>query len=269
MRMPPRRLGSGLRRGEAVIRFLLNPEVREIWHQHDDRRLLLAYEQVWSRKSILARLYETWYLMILDELRPGSILEVCAGTGNFQRWLGVRGRRSWTLDILAGHHIDIRADALHMPFLPGSLDNIVLIDALHHLARPFQFLQQAKQLLASGGRVLLVEPYASVWGGLVYRYMHHERVDFRFEESESGKPAWDGNAAIPRLVLEEGNRKRLGLRVARVEYCEFLSYPLSGGFSYRCLLPPFVLLGLHRLEQLRLFRNRKLSLRVFAVLEKS
>jgi hypothetical protein len=52
-----------------------------------------------------------------------------------------------------------------------------------------------------------------------------------------------------------------------MEYGECLAYPLSGGFSYRPLLPVPVLLWLRKLEQTRLLRNRLVSLRVFAVLE--
>lgn len=250
------------------MKLLLNSEIRPVWNRGDETALLTAYERVWERKTILRHLYGAWYQKILNELRPGVIIEVGAGTGNFKRWLRTQGHRCSTLDILPGKYVDVRADALQMPFSEGSLDNIVMIDALHHFARPFAFLNHAAKMLRQGGRVLLVEPFVSTWGGFVYRYLHHERVDFGFEEATAVKEAWDGNAAIPRLVLSPHNRGRLPLQVIRTEYFEFLSYPLSGGFSYRSLLPSPLLVGLHRMEQCRLFRNRLLSLRVFAVLEK-
>ncbi len=250
-----------------MIKLLLNPEVREVWSKPDEAALLEAYEQVWNRKHILARLYETWYAMIFDELSEGTILEIGAGTGNFKRWLCTKGRSCLTTDILPGKYVDIQADALALPFLQGKLDNIVMIDALHHLARPSAFLRSASRLLSAGGRILLVEPYASFWGRFVYKYLHHEKVDFQFEESEAVKMAWDGNAAIPRIVLSPENRNRLGLNLIKLQYCEFLSYPLSGGFSYRSLLPEKLLMAIHNLERNRIFQNRALSLRVFAVLE--
>lgn len=249
------------------MNFLLNPEVRPVWGTGDEARLLGAYEQVWDRKQILRQLYEAWYRQIFSELRPGTIVEVGAGTGNFKRWLTTQGRRCWTLDILPGKFVDVQADALRLPY--RRVDNIVMFDALHHFARPFGFLQSAAEVLPAGGRVLLVEPFVSWWGGFVYRYLHHERVDFGFEESTAAKEAWDGNAAIPQLMLAPKNLSRLPLKLVRMEHMEFLAYPLCGGFSYRSLLPGAVLLGLHRLEQLRLFRNRFVSLRVFAVLEKT
>jgi SAM-dependent methyltransferase len=252
-----------------MVKYLLNPELRCIWNNQDEAGLLAAYERIWNRKRVLRKLYETWYEMLFQELRPGKILEIGAGTGNFRRWIAARGQKCWTLDILAGNHVDVQADALHLPFLEGIFSNIVMIDVLHHMTSPFTFLINACHLLSQEGRILFVEPFVSAWGSFVYRYLHHESVDWRFEEFEHAKRAWDGNAAIPRLVLSNNNRERLPLRVAKLQYCEFLSYPLSGGFSYRSLLPAPLLIGLHRLERNRLFQNRLLSLRVLAVLEPS
>lgn len=248
---------------------LLNPEVRPFWNRDDEAQLLDAYERVWNRKVILRRLYETWYEKIAAELQQGSIIEVGAGTGNFKRWLQTRGRACWTLDILPGKYVDVQADALQMPLAAGSVDNIVMVDALHHFARPLAFLKRAAEVLRPHGRLLLIEPFASVWGRFVYRYLHHEHVDFDFEESTASKNAWDGNAAVPQLALARVEQEVPEFRIKRLNYCEFLAYPLSGGFSYRSLLPSPLLLALHWLEQSRLFQNRTLSLRVIAVLEKT
>ena len=250
-------------------KLLLNPEVRSVWQSGSGEQLLEAYEKVWERKRILRQIYETWYQQILGELQPGRIIEVGAGTGNFKRWLQVQGRSCWTLDILPGQSVDVQGDALDLPFRAGSVDNIVMIDALHHFMRPFAFLTRAATVLRPGGRLVLVEPFVSVWGWFVYKYLHHERVDFGFSETDGTKDAWDGNAAIPQLVLDPQSRSRFPLRVVRIRYCEFLAYPLSGGFSYQSLLPGPVLSGLHALEKMRLFQNRLVSLRQVAVLEKT
>ncbi len=69
-------------------------------------------------------------------------------------------------------------------------------------------------------------------------------------------------------VLAQKNRSRLPLRVVKTRYFECLAFPLSGGFSYRAVLPAVVLRGFHKLEQTRLFQNRVVSIRVLTVLEK-
>jgi SAM-dependent methyltransferase len=248
------------------VRFLLNPEVRPYWQTGHESELLAAYERVWARKKILRQMYESWYKELASGLQPGTVVEIGAGTGNFKRWL--EPRRCWTVDILPGKFVDVQADALRMPFTPGSVDNIVLIDALHHLARPFEFLQSAATILRPKGRLVMTEPFVSAWGWVVWKYLHHECVDFSFTESQQPKAAWAGNAAIPGIVLAERNRPRVPFRVLSISYCEWLSLLLGGGFSYRQLLPSFILTRIRLLERCRLFRNRFLSLRVITVLEK-
>lgn len=245
--------------------LLLNPEVRPLWGTTREEDLLAAYERVWDRKALLRAIYERWYRRIAAAMTPGPTIEVGAGTGNFRDWLGRRD--CWTLDILPGRHVDVRADALHLPFADHGLANLVLIDTLHHLAHPFDFLRQAARTLRPGGRVILVEPFVSLWGWFVWKFLHHEHVDFRRIQAPEGKAAWEGNAAIPRWVLSRRNRGRLPLAVTAIEYGECLSYPLSGGFSYRSLLPGTALLWLRQFEHSPLFRNPWVSLRVFAVLE--
>jgi SAM-dependent methyltransferase len=250
---------------DSLRRLLLNPEVRPVLGCRDEAALLAAYERVWSRKRILREVFETRYRLVAADLNAGNVVEIGAGTGNFKRWLAPR--RCWTVDILAGRHVDIRADATCLPFRAHSIDNIVVVDALHHFARPFDFLVAAASTLRSGGRLIMVEPYVSLWGYVVNKYLHHEHIDFNLDES-SPKGAWEGNAAIPKVMLSPQNRHRLPLRLLKTKFVECLAFPLSGGFSYRAALPSFLLHGLHKLEQTSPFQNRLVSVRVIAVLEK-
>ena len=247
-----------------MLHFFLNREVRSVWNTGDEAGLLAAYEQIWARKKILRHIYEDWYSDIAAALHPGIVFEIGAGTGNFRHWLRSQGRDCLTVDILPGQNVDLQADALRLPLQSNSVDNIVLIDALHHFSRPLTFLAEAKRVLRPQGRVVMMEPYISAWGYLVWKYFHHETVDFNFCENDDPKAAWDGNAAIPKLILA----KPCGLRVQSVRYHDWLAYPACGGFSYRAVLPHAVLLPLHRLERCRLFRNRFVSMRVLAVFEK-
>ncbi len=249
----------------CYLRPLINPEVRAVQAGASEDELLAAYECVWERKRLLRDLYGSWYQRIADRLRPGTTVEIGAGTGNFKRWLAPR--RVHTSDILRGRWVDVCADATALPFAPSSVDNIVVIDTLHHLGRPRSFVREATAALRPGGRLILLEPYASPWGAVVYRYLHHERVDFAFSEDAPKDAAWDGNAAIPRLLLDGTNAPFPHLRLIVREHLEMLAYPLSGGFSYRSLLPAPVLQAVRRAER-PLAVTRWFALRVFAVFER-
>lgn len=185
----------------SLKHVLLNPDVRPLWGDGDEAQLLAAHERVWNRKVIIRQLYETWYEKIAAELQPGSIIEVGAGTGNLKRWLKTRGRPRWTLDILPGKYVDMQAEALQMPLAAGSVDKIVMVDALHHFARPLALLKHAHEVLHPRGRLLHIEAVVSIWVRFVNRCLLRKRGDFDFEESTATKEESYGNAAISALTL--------------------------------------------------------------------
>src|SRR5205814_2706955 len=69
------------------------------------------------------------------------------------------------------------ADAEAMPFADGRVANLILVDVYHHLVSPARFLDEAVRVLATGGRLLLLDPYCSPVSGFAYRHFHHERTD--------------------------------------------------------------------------------------------
>jgi SAM-dependent methyltransferase len=61
----------------------------------------------------------------------------------------------------------VLADELRPPFAPSSLQRVVMVHAFEHVARPDELLQIYWQLLAPGGRLLLVVPNRrGVWASM-------------------------------------------------------------------------------------------------------
>ena len=83
-----------------------------------------------------------------------------------------------------------------------------MVDVLHHLPKPLEFLAEAGRILHPGGRIAMIEPWITVPSYLLYRYFHHEdcslAVDVRRPFGEVGKEAFDGNAALPFKLLKHG-----------------------------------------------------------------
>ena len=72
------------------------------------------------------------------------------------------------------HEID-KLDAIK----DNSLDVITLTNVLHHLKSPIEFLNRAASKLKSGGKVIATEPFFSALSTLIFKYLHHETVDFQ------------------------------------------------------------------------------------------
>ena len=217
---------------------------------------LLRQRRTWETKPALRALYGRWYERIvaaLAERRP--VVEIGAGSGNFKGYFpeAVATDR-WPV----GPWIDRVVDATELPFAPGEVGNFVLVDCLHHLHRPVDFLADAARALQPGGRIVLLEPAATPWARLVWRLFHHEPVDLEAELlAPTGPGQHEAAADFANMGTAEvlfrrrpaATMRRLpGLRLRRLELSDFLVYPATGGMSHPSLIPARLVRPLHRLE---------------------
>ena len=203
---------------------------------------LHGYMDVWERKPVLRMIYDDFYDRIAVECVPGVTIEIGGGIGNLKRRLP----RVIATDIQFGRWLDCVADAQYLPFPAGMAANIVMVDVLHHLEFPVYFFREAARVLHSGGRIVMVEP-AITWGStLFYRLLHHEPVRMSTDPLTEGTPdpqrdPYDSNQAIPTLIAtrDRDRFERLfpSLKISRVVWFSFATYPLSGGFKRWSILP--------------------------------
>lgn len=239
-----------------------------------DSHILNERKQIWKSKRILKRLYHNWYRKIGSTLSPGSILEIGGGSGNLKEFFP----HAISSDIFFTPWADAILDAHYLPFKDAVLDNIVLFDVLHHLIDPIHFFYEAQRVLRKNGRIILMEPYISWVSFLVYRFLHHEGMDwnvypFKKEFSMKSKNHLHGNQAIPTLIFER-DKKLLAenfprLKIIRKKEMDCMIYPLSGGFHNPSLCPLILYNVLEYLEKLLHPLYRFLAFRLFVVLEKT
>ncbi len=137
---------------------------------HEHRRL-------WDAKPVLARVYEPWFSALLDAVpRGGRVLEAGAGPGFLKD--AARARRPDLRWIASDLHRtpwnDLAADAGRLPLAAGSVDAVVGLDVLHHLAAPAAFFGEAARVLRTAGTLALVEPWITPLSWVVYRFFHQE-----------------------------------------------------------------------------------------------
>jgi SAM-dependent methyltransferase len=209
---------------------------------------LRDHRRLWTAKAVLASVYEPWFRALLDTAPRGSrVLEVGAGPG----FLGeaARGRRPDLRWIASDLHVApwnaLAADAARLPFADRSLDAVVGLDVLHHLAAPADFFREAARALRAGGKVALLEPWITPFSWPIYRFVHQEdcrlSVDpWRPFAAGGGKDSFDGDAAVPWKMARVTSLERwgeLGLQPPRVVRLNAFAYLLSLGFRPASLLP--------------------------------
>lgn len=223
-----------------------------------DLDYLRRHRAVWSQKPVLRRIYrEQYYSRLLAACRPGlRTLEIGSGPG----FLAEFAPQVIRTDILASPWIHCAADAHHLPFADNTFDNVIGLDVLHHFNQPIRVLKQISRVLRPGGHCVLIEPWITPFSRLVYTYLHQEECNLKVrpwheadDQFEDNKNAFDGNAAIPYLVLTDGagalEHVLPELRLVLVERISLFTYLLSFGFKPVNLLPMALYEPLYALEE--------------------
>jgi SAM-dependent methyltransferase len=210
---------------------------------------LVEHRRLWARKPVLARIYDVWFEALLRQVPNGaSVVEVGAGPGFLSE--EARRRRSdlrWlATDVTTTDWNDVVADAHRLPLRDASVDAVLGLDVLHHLAHPGQFLSESARVLRPDGRLALIEPWVTPLSYPIYRWLHQEGCTLGidpwqpFAGQGAGKDAFDGNAAVPwkihRAVSPEG-WGRFGLERPTLRLMNGFAYLLSLGFREASLLP--------------------------------
>ena len=214
---------------------------------------LQRYRDAWSARPTLRAVYGDYHRRLLGACVPGRTLEIGGGGGGLKE----AAPAVVATDILPAPWLDLVADAHALPFAAASFANIVMIDVLHHLARPRRFLAEVERVLSPGGRLILLEPAATPVSRLVYALAHDEPIDLAADPLALTDPPpprdpYVGNQAIATLLFVR-QRARLealfpALELRELAYTSLFAYPLSGGYRSPCLLPAGWVAPLLRLE---------------------
>lgn len=235
--------------------------------------VLHRHREIWQRKPVLRQLYRDWYRDIVVWLAPGRTVEVGGGTGNLKEYAsGV-----CCTDVVSLPWLDVVADAQRLPFQTGSLANLVLFDALHHIENVSLFFDEALRTLKDGGRVIIMDPYISWASWPVYRYLHPEPVDLTQDPlllttPQADRQPFDSNQAIATILFETElarfQARYPGLAVRHVKRLAFFAYPLSGGFERPSMIPTCFVVPTLKLERKLWWLARLFAFRFLVVLDR-
>lgn len=123
-----------------------------------------------------------------------------------------------------------------------SFDVITLTNVLHHLKSPLEFLRRAASKLKRGGKLIATEPFFSFLSTPIFKYLHHEPVDFSISKPELADvhgPLASANIAIPWLIFiarpqwGDSLRELYKFDDENMRPFSSLSYMATGGISRR------------------------------------
>lgn len=240
----------------------------------DQRQII--HRAHWEKKKAVRLLYRDFHRQLLDACPAGPVLDIGSGTAHIKEFRP----DIISTDILSFQGIDVVADAHRLPFADQIFASVVMLDVLHHLERPIEFLKEASRVLRPSGRLAMMEPAMTTLARQFYDRFHEEPVDMRADpfatvEINPDRDPFDANQAIPSLLFAtEPARRRLeqtipSLRVRSVEWLSLFAYPMSGGFQKWSLIPAALVAPTLAFERRMPALVRKhLAFRMLVVLER-
>jgi SAM-dependent methyltransferase len=239
--------------------------------------LLVEHRRVWQAKPTLRVLYGDYHRRLIEVCPSGPVLDIGGGSAHVKEFR----KEILSVDILPFPGIDVVCDAHELPFKDSEFAGIIMLDVLHHLERPVDFLAEAARILRPGGVLAMIEPGMTTLSYPFFRFMHQEPADLGVDpfnpisQSDRDKDPWHSNQAIPTLLfarernLAELSRRVPQLRLKKKEWLSFVAYPLSGGFKKWCLMPASMTERVVKLEdRLPEAVRRHAAFRLFTVLER-
>jgi SAM-dependent methyltransferase len=230
----------------------------------------------WEKKKAVRLLYRDFHRQLLESCPEGRILDIGGGTAHIKEFRP----DVVSTDILKFPGIDVVADAHRLPFRDEFFAGVVMLDVLHHLERPIEFLREASRVLKPSGRLAMIEPAMTILARKFYSHFHEEPVDMRADPFapvviDPDRDPFDANQAIPTLLFATATARRLveqtipSLRVRNVDWQSLFAYPMSGGFQKWSLIPGNLVRPMLALERrLPDFMRKHLSFRMMVVLER-
>jgi SAM-dependent methyltransferase len=230
----------------------------------------------WNRKPLLKILYNDFYRLIaehLSNLPASQPVELGSGLGNIKEVIPSCLRT----DLFPNPWIDQVENAYKLSFDDESISDLILTDVFHHLKHPGKALEEFYRVLRKGGRVIMLEPYISLLGLIVYGAIHREPIGLSRKIEWWAPGGWaaedidyyaaQGNATR----IFGGNTFRSELKAwqaIKTIRLSALAYAASGGYSGPQLYPRSILLLVKASEKILDLFPFLFATRMLIILEK-
>lgn len=219
----------------------------------DTKQALLDHRKKIRQKKFLYKIYVDFYQTFKETSLPaGPIVEIGSGAGFIKDIMP----NVITSDVIAGPDIDQIFSADKLPFKNNSIAAFVMIDVLHHIKDSEKALKEMFRCLKPKGKVIMIEPYNSLLGGLIYKYFHPERKNYKPKAGwkiEGYGRMTDSNPTLPWIIFVRDRKlfeeKFPKLKIIKVNPHTPFKYLISGGLTKLQFLPTSFYPLVHSMEK--------------------
>lgn len=238
-----------------------------IMNSLDDSKTIDLHRKLIKQKLFLYKFYTNAYQEFKRSIKKLSpVIELGSGGGFIKEVIP----QTITSDLVNSSGVDKVFPAEKIPFKDKSVGAFLMLNVLHHIKNPEQALKELDRTLKNNGKIIMIEPYNSLFGIFIYKHFHHENFDSKAGWKITGKGRLsDANGVLPWIIFirdrAKFEKKFPNLKITQIKPHTPLLYLVSGGLSRWQLLPDFLYPLLERLEKIFSPLNNELGM--FATIE--
>ena len=238
----------------------------------DSQEALLEHGNLIRQKKFLNKIYIEFYHLFKNTSVPkGPIIELGSGAGFIKEIMP----NVITSDVIKGPGIDKVFSATKLPFKNSSVAAFIMIDVLHHIKDSEKALTEMLRTLKPNGKIIMIEPYNSAFGGLIYSTIHPERKNYKpnsgWKIKGRGRMS-DSNPTLPWIIFVRDRKifekKFPQYKIIQVTPHTPFKYLISGGLTKVQFLPTSLYSLVNSFEQKLAPLNKFLGLFVTIELQK-
>ncbi|MDP3954680.1 MAG: methyltransferase domain-containing protein [bacterium] len=205
----------------------------------DTKEALFLHKNRIKQKDILNKVYIDFYNHFKASSVPGGLcIELGSGGGFLKEIIP----DVITSDLLEAPGIDKIFPATEIPYSADSVSAFFMLNVLHHIKNSEKAIQEMERSLKIGGKIIMIEPINSMWGRIIYKYIHKEKFDPKAGWRIEGEGRMsDSNIALPWILFVRDRKifeKRFPhLKIIKIYYHSPFKYLFSGGLSNFQFLP--------------------------------
>ena len=236
----------------------------------NSKKTLAIHKNLIENKKLLRNVYVDFYKRLSKIKVPeGTQIEIGSGSGFIKKIIP----EIITSDIVQGPNINKVFSAEKIPYKKESVSAFYMLNTFHHIKNPTKALTEMQRCLKPTGKIIMIEPYNSLWARFIFQNFHHENFDPKAKWKITGEGRLSGaNGALPWIVFVRDKDKFTKmfplLKISQISIHTPLSYLVSGGLSRPQILPTPLYIIIILLEKFLHPFNRLLGMFVTINLQK-
>lgn len=206
----------------------------------DTKKSLLDHKKIINSKLFLKNIYIDFYKTLRNYKTPknGLFIEIGSGGGFLKKIMP----KVVTTDVLKAEGIDRKLNVEKINLKSNSVSAFYMLNVFHHIKNPKKALLEMERCLVNGGKIIMIEPWPTVFSKLIYKNFHHETFDTNSGWKVNGLGRMsNANGALPWIIFKRDFNKfrKLfqNLEISEIKPHTPFKYLVSGGLSHPQYLP--------------------------------